>query len=76
MKHEGANLELHVTEDKTHIGDNAEEYDSPETKRINEDQHAKIEEMNNESRDERMNQGEAEHDESSHTSYDKQTNIR
>ena len=31
MKHEGANLELHVNEDKTYIGDNVEKHDSPET---------------------------------------------
>ena len=31
MKHKGANLELHVNEDKTYIGDNVEKHDSPET---------------------------------------------
>ena len=31
MKHEGANLELYVNEDKTYIGDNVEKHDSPET---------------------------------------------
>ena len=76
MDYEGATLELQVTEDETYIRDNVEENDSPETRSVHEDQHAKIEEMNNESRDERTNQVETEHDESSHTSYDKQTNIR
>ena len=31
MKHEAANLELHVNEDKTYIGDNVKKHDSPET---------------------------------------------
>ena len=76
MEYEGATVDLQVTEDKKGIRDSVEERDSPETRRVHEDQHAKIEEINDESRDERMNQGEAEHDESSHTSYDKQTSIQ
>ena len=59
LEYEGATLDLQVTEG---IRDNVEERDSPETRRVHEDQHAKIEEINDESRDERMNQGEAEHD--------------
>ena len=35
MKHEGANLELHVNEDKTYIEDNVERHVSPERKEEN-----------------------------------------
>ena len=59
MEYEGATLDLQVTEG---IKDNVEERDSPETRRVHEDQHAKIKEINDKSRDERMNQGEAEND--------------
>ena len=46
MEHEGATLDLQATEDKTVIGDNVEERDSPEAREANEDKHAKIKEMN------------------------------
>ena len=72
-EYKGATLDLQVTEG---IRDNVEERDSPETGRLHEDQHEKIEEINDESRDERMNQGKAENDVISHTTYDKQTSIQ
>ena len=35
MEYEGATLDLQVTEDKTVIGDNIEERDSPEARKVN-----------------------------------------
>ena len=53
LEYEGATFDLQATEDKTVIGDNVEERDSP----VNEDKHAKIKEMNGERGDKMDNDG-------------------